>query len=342
MKKTYCPRCEAFVEPYDEVEEQVIPVRGEDVAMSGSVLHCSMCKEALVSEEHDSATLAGAYGIYRKRHGLLTPQEIRAIRESYGLSQRSIAKLLGWGEITVHRYESGAIQDAAHDSLLRLLQEPSNLLALLENAADRLPEPTIESLKQRVQARLDTERPAQLRRCVERVAAYPSSDQFSGFKAFDIDKFFTLVVELTRQSGGLVKTKLNKMLWYCDFLHFRDHTVSITGSPYLHLKYGPVPKHYDMLINLMETEGLITRSEVIFDAEKDIIGDVLSIVPATQTGELEYSEQRVVAAVVSRFGGLSARQISEASHREQAYVETGDGQMISYSYAQSLSLPTRC
>lgn len=46
--------------------------------------------------------------------GLLTSDEIVAIRESYGLSQVDLAKLLGWGEATISRYESKAIQDEAY------------------------------------------------------------------------------------------------------------------------------------------------------------------------------------------------------------------------------------
>ncbi len=341
MKKTYCPQCESIVEPYEETIEQDILVRGESVMVSGVVQHCPVCKQALLSEEHDSATLERAYAVYRKRNGLLTPQEIRAIRESYGLSQRSMARLLGWGDITVHRYESGALQDAAHDSLLRLLREPANLLTLIENATDRLPARTFDSLTQRVQSRLDSNGPVQLRKWVERFAAYPSCDQYSGYREFDIDRLFRVVTELTSQCGSVVKTKLNKMLWYCDFLHFRDVSVSITGSPYLHLQYGPVPRYYEMLLNLMEVEGLLTRAETVFDAERDIVGDVLSATSICDAAELADSERDVIRAVVARFGDLSARQITEASHAERAYTETGDGQMISYTYAQHLSLPAR-
>ena len=46
--------------------------------------------------------------------GLLTSDEIVAIRESHGLSQADLAKLLGWGEATISRYESKAIQDEAY------------------------------------------------------------------------------------------------------------------------------------------------------------------------------------------------------------------------------------
>lgn len=35
------------------------------------------------------------------------PEEIKKIREQYGLSQRSFAKLLNWGDKTICRYENG-------------------------------------------------------------------------------------------------------------------------------------------------------------------------------------------------------------------------------------------
>ena len=61
-------------------------------------------------------------------------EEIRAIREQYGLSQRSFAKLLNWGDKTICRYENGSIQDKAHNSLLLFLREPQNMRAyVMEN-----------------------------------------------------------------------------------------------------------------------------------------------------------------------------------------------------------------
>lgn len=136
MKKMYCPKCGSFQETCEVTAEQTLPVRGENITVSGTVLHCSVCEEALVSEEHDSATLEKAYALFRERHGLLTPQEIRSIREGYGLSQRALARWLGCGDVTIHRYENGALQDAAHDRLLRLIREPANLQTLLEGAGD--------------------------------------------------------------------------------------------------------------------------------------------------------------------------------------------------------------
>ena len=54
-------------------------------------------------------------------------------RETYGLSQRAFSKLLKWGEVTMNRYEMGAIQDKAHNNILILLKKPENMLNILNN-----------------------------------------------------------------------------------------------------------------------------------------------------------------------------------------------------------------
>ncbi|MEW6046801.1 MAG: helix-turn-helix domain-containing protein [Bacillota bacterium] len=46
------------------------------------------------------------------------------LREKYGPSQQQLAKLLGWGRVTVQRYEKGSLQDIARDLLLRQLEDP--------------------------------------------------------------------------------------------------------------------------------------------------------------------------------------------------------------------------
>jgi DNA-binding XRE family transcriptional regulator len=79
----------------------------------------------------------------RRRQGLLTPAEIKAVRERTGLSQEAIAHWLGVGEKTYTRWETGkSVQNKANDSLIRLL----NLKAerLLQVEVERRPNRTHE------------------------------------------------------------------------------------------------------------------------------------------------------------------------------------------------------
>lgn len=79
------------------------------VYIDAQVMVCAECGEELFCEELDSATLVNAYNEYRRKHKLLLPDEIKKIREKYGLSQRSFAKLLNWGDKTICRYENGFV-----------------------------------------------------------------------------------------------------------------------------------------------------------------------------------------------------------------------------------------
>jgi len=78
-----------------------------------------------------------AIALYRRKHGLLSADEIRAIREHLGLTQASLSRLLRLGANTVSRWESGRnVQTAAMDILLRLIRDlPGSVDYLRDHAA---------------------------------------------------------------------------------------------------------------------------------------------------------------------------------------------------------------
>ncbi len=57
-------------------------------------------------------------------------------------------------------------------------------------------------------------------------------------------------------------TKLNKLLYYLDFIYFRDHQKSITGDTYIHQGYGPVPTRIDEVLAKLKSEGAIDTEAV--------------------------------------------------------------------------------
>ena len=125
MRK-YCEECGREVETKFITKRESYDVLGESIEVDAEILVCAECGEEFYCEELDNATLIRAYNEYRRRHKLLLPEEIKKIREQYGLSQRKFAKLLNWGDKTICRYENGSVQDKAHNSLLLFLREPEN------------------------------------------------------------------------------------------------------------------------------------------------------------------------------------------------------------------------
>jgi len=76
---------------------------------------------------------------YRKQKGLMTSAEIKALRKQYQISQAELASILGWGAKTITRYETYQVQDAAHDNILkRLQQDPQWFMELLTKRQDMM------------------------------------------------------------------------------------------------------------------------------------------------------------------------------------------------------------
>ena len=92
-------------------------------------LECSSCEERILSTELSRAIEALRY----ERLGLLTPEEIKAVRERTGLSQKEMSRLVGVGDKTYARWESGrSIQNKSSDNLIRLVDLNRNLFHQLE------------------------------------------------------------------------------------------------------------------------------------------------------------------------------------------------------------------
>jgi len=96
---------------------------------------CSQCGETLIPHALDQAL----DDVARKRRGLLTPIEIKQVRERTGLSQEAMAQLLGVGEKTYTRWETGkSIQNKANDTLVRLVDQDPRVFPELD--AQRKPD----------------------------------------------------------------------------------------------------------------------------------------------------------------------------------------------------------
>ncbi|HVT17451.1 MAG TPA: type II toxin-antitoxin system MqsA family antitoxin [Thermoanaerobaculia bacterium] len=115
-----------------------LPVNGEEIAVpSAAHLSCPNCGEVVLRYQDSKRLGEDAIAIYRKKHGLLSADEIRAIRERFELTQADLARLLRLGANTVSRWESGRnVQTAAMDMLLRLIRDlPGSINYLRDHAA---------------------------------------------------------------------------------------------------------------------------------------------------------------------------------------------------------------
>lgn len=95
------------------------------VHVEGKFLQCQgKCREVYFEPGEADEVSRRAAEIARANQGLLTPQEIREIREQHNLTQQQLEQLLNVGSKTVVRWEKGTVvQNAATDTLLRLFRD---------------------------------------------------------------------------------------------------------------------------------------------------------------------------------------------------------------------------
>lgn len=330
----FCPNCDELREVSREHRVETHHVRGEPIEVEAEVVVCSVCREAISDPELDEQTLGKVYDIYRDRHGLLHPQDIKRIRERYGLSQRSLARLLGWGEVTIQRYENGALQDEAHDEMLRSLENPDLVRELLVRRRTKLP-PRMRDLVERKLLESGEGRSERVVRDVERLVAVEGMSERNGFRSFDLDRLGQLVAWLAKTCPDMFKTKLAKLLWLVDFGHFRRQRISITGLAYARLPFGPVPDHFQILLGSLEEMGVVQLVERLAGPYS---GEVIVSKQEYDLDGFSETERQTIRLVVERFGHLSATELSALSHKESIWEERDTSDIIPYTEADRVRM----
>ena len=117
----------------------VARVNGEDVSVP-SALHvrCMRCGEIVLRYEDWRVLEERALCAYRETYGLLSADEIRALRIRLGLTQAALARILRLGGNTISRWEAGRnTQTAAMDVLLRIIRDVPGSLEYLRSSVHR-------------------------------------------------------------------------------------------------------------------------------------------------------------------------------------------------------------
>lgn len=129
-KRIVCPNCESL-HVSTKYEERSFSYGDTDAAVEVAVVLpirvCGDCGAEFADSEAEDAEHEAVCRHLR----VMTPTQIRQIREKYGVSQAEFARITRLGEATISRWERGAmIQNGAYDQLMFLLSVPENFDSL--------------------------------------------------------------------------------------------------------------------------------------------------------------------------------------------------------------------
>ena len=331
--KLICPNCEkmVLVEPY--TYNTTIKVKNEPIEVELKLYRCLECAHLIQDPKNPQDELDIAYRIYRQKHHLLQPEEIIAIRKTYDLSQQDLSNLTGIGIATINRYENGSLQSEAHDNMLSLLKNPQAVKELLDKNKDKFSKEKIASITQKIYELYKKDNLKNIELIFERY----NDKEFTGNRPFSLQKLINLISlianKLKEKNIELTRTKLNKLLFYIDFLSFKQNNCSITGAVYAHLPYGPCLESFDTVISSLVEENILGVKEVTY---QDKSYEVLEPLQKPKTDIFTKDELNLIETILEKLSGLSASELSNISHKEKAYTATKNGELIEYSFAKYL------
>lgn len=327
-----CPYCEKETRVEKVKISETYTIKNEKISIPVEVFKCLECNQTFDDPLSSYDPVKVAYDEYRSRKGMIQPDEIRAYRKRYGLTQNELSTLLGWGGATLSRYENGALQDATHENMLRLMMEPRNLLRLVTLQPEVLPLTKKQAILKELEEEENSYR--SLKSVYELRLSNYSPDISSGYLKLNMDKVFNAIIFFCAE--GVLKTKLNKLLFYADFKYFKEHSTSITGLRYAKLDHGPVPDNYEHFFAFLQHEEktLKVEEEPIYN----YIGEVLSAEIGPNLSCFTKDELKTLEAVKKYFKDFNAKEIRDYSHKERGYIETDYKEFIPYSFAEYLQI----
>jgi len=298
-----------------------------------SICHQHKTNEIIFDLQLDNEAIKMALEQYRLNNNIVSYEDIVNFRKKYNLSQRALAKLLGIGSATVARYEKGALPTESLSNLLKeIMNDDGSFVSLFEKNKGNLSddeEKKVESVLVDVKQKIKTN--SVLKAYILR-NDNGQANVNDGFKKFDFNKFKNMVIYLISNRVKLSKTRLNKLLFYCDFIYFSENSVSMSGATYIHDHYGPVPSDFELLYTVLRDQNII--DSVPFS---DGHGEELSTNMNPDNSYFSKQELSILDVVSSKFKDYNAKRITEYSHQEKAYMNTSSKSIISYKYAFELN-----
>jgi len=126
-EKLFCENCGELVSYQIMIKRDTYNINGKEITITAEISICFNCGAELLDIYLESRNLRRAYKEYAEKYGLVTADEIKSIREEYGLNQEVFARILGIDKATLARYENGSLVDEATSNLIKHLKTKGSI-----------------------------------------------------------------------------------------------------------------------------------------------------------------------------------------------------------------------
>lgn len=175
---------------------------------------CDECGCELYIPEINDANVEAREESYRKASRLITVSEINEILEKYNIGAGPLAKLLGFGDVTINRYVNGQLPSRDHsDVLLNIKYNREEMKEALENGKDKITDVAYEKCSKKIKE-LD--------------------DLYSNNKIDLVARYFL------KKGGDITPLALQKLLYYAQAFYHAIFKETLFDNDCQAWAYGPV------------------------------------------------------------------------------------------------------
>lgn len=319
--------------PMDLVrEKRTLEFRKEKFEITYHYYKCNETGEEFVNEAMGELNLNQVHNAYRAKHKLPFQEEIRDIRSRYGLPATTMSQILGLGVNQYGLYEKGDIPSETNARIIQMAAAPEDFSRLIE----------LSDLEQKQKEKIDKKITGlkrgnnDWRLFNERYLGITTPSEYNGYRKTTLEKAYH-TVRFFADHRPLLKTALNKLLFYADFLHFSRFGIGISGLQYRAIQWGPVPSQFDALFTQAENNNIISLKYEVWEGDKEMV--LIEPSPEEPFHRDLFTDEELdsLQTVLKKLKGLKTGQLVDISHKESAWIENIEGKkLISYNYAFDL------
>ena len=311
--------CEAHLKRVPDAME----FRGKTYHFLNHYYLCDESGEEFTDEATGEINFAQVYNQYREENNIPFVNEIVKLREDCQLSKADMGRLLGFGENQYYRYELGEVPSPSNGRLLRTFIDNREALmcAIKESSIkDGNKEKSLSALR-KLAAQENEDR------SIFNILFPVRRSVYNGYAITSVNKVRQMILYFLGHMNVGYKTALNKLMFYADFLMYKEHGVGISGLSYSALPYGNVPNNFKVLYGLFDEVDEIDDEKPYF---KPLTVCDLSV--------FNENEVRVLEHVAEKMAKQASTALSEINHAEDAWLKYKHDTKLLVPFSEAFSL----
>lgn len=310
-------------------EKRELTYRKEKFSYTALFYICADTNEQFTTTELDEINIGQVYNQYRVKYGIPFPDEIKEIRDLYDLSASKMSEILGLGANQYRLYESGEMPSEVIGKTLKTITNPFIFLSYIHNAENQFSRKEYVKICEKVERVCKDKNRIQQTTPIYTAAKRSSTN---GYAPLSLNKIKNIILYFIDRIGGVFPTKMNKLLFYSDFYSYKKRGIGLTGLTYKAIQYGPVPERWNILYGSIEG---IEHEIISFPSGNS--GEQLFSQSKPDLSIFTQKEIEILDEIINKFGDKNANQLSELSHKEDAWIDFKDT-TLSIDYQEAFTL----